>query len=195
MQADRLMEGEALYKRGPYKNNRRQEVVDAAIRLFSYYGYDGVTYKMLNKETGISEGAIHKLFGGKENLGRLCARQAADAFQADIRALAKLNLNYETHVRRVSEIFKSHKESLRFLVSLTSTPNNSHILDTTWISDAGLWEELFRGYEPQIDQGDTLDIIFVIAVLDAFFILGIDENRNDLARSNIIKKLLKNNGD
>ncbi len=78
--------------RGPYKNNRRDEVVDAAIRLFSYYGFDGVTFKMLSQETGIAEGAIFKLFGGKENLGRICAARVFDTWVDEIAELATMNL-------------------------------------------------------------------------------------------------------
>lgn len=195
MQVNHSFEGEALQKRGPYKNNRRQEVIDVAIGLFSYYGYDGVTYKMLNKETGISEGAIHKLFGGKENLGRLCAQQVTDAFKADIRKLNKLNLEYQAYVKELSEIFKCHKDDFRFILSLTAIPNNSHILDTARVNNAGLWEDLFRGdelqTELQTEPNDTIDVIFVIAILDEFYISVIDKNRHKTTHKSIISKLMK----
>jgi AcrR family transcriptional regulator len=45
-------------------------ILDAALRAFSTYGYDGVSVRTLNKELGASHSAIYQRFGSKEGLWR-----------------------------------------------------------------------------------------------------------------------------
>ncbi len=48
--------------------SRRQEILTAARRCFSEYGYDGATVARLEQATGKSRGAIFHHFGSKEGL-------------------------------------------------------------------------------------------------------------------------------
>src|SRR5450830_1935730 len=56
--------------RGPYRNGveTRRRVVTAAIGTFGRHGYRGGTLQSVADETGITAGAIVRLFGSKENL-------------------------------------------------------------------------------------------------------------------------------
>jgi AcrR family transcriptional regulator len=50
----------------------RRKLIDAAIRLFSTHGLDGVTVRNIADEAGISFGLIRYHFGSKEGLYRAC---------------------------------------------------------------------------------------------------------------------------
>jgi len=47
---------------------RRQEILDGARACFARYGYEGATVRLLEKETGLSRGAIFHHFKDKEAL-------------------------------------------------------------------------------------------------------------------------------
>src|SRR6266550_9600588 len=44
------------------------EILDAALRAFATYGYDGVAVRTLNRELGVSHNLIHQRFGSKQGL-------------------------------------------------------------------------------------------------------------------------------
>ncbi len=45
-----------------------QKLLQAGIEVFSEYGYDGATTKMISKHAGINESLINRYFNGKEGL-------------------------------------------------------------------------------------------------------------------------------
>lgn len=50
------------------KNMTSQKIMDAAIELFSQYGYDGVTTEQIAKEAGYSEKTLFRHYRSKQNL-------------------------------------------------------------------------------------------------------------------------------
>lgn len=46
----------------------RKRIVEAAIKVFSRYGYNGATMRMIAKEAGISVGGVYLYFKNKEDL-------------------------------------------------------------------------------------------------------------------------------
>jgi AcrR family transcriptional regulator len=49
-------------------DERRRQILDAALKLFAHHGYGGTTTKAIAKEAGITEGLIYHYFGGKAEL-------------------------------------------------------------------------------------------------------------------------------
>jgi AcrR family transcriptional regulator len=45
-----------------------EQILDAALRAFATYGYDGVAVRTLNRELGVSHNLIHQRFGSKQAL-------------------------------------------------------------------------------------------------------------------------------
>src|ERR1700724_4843859 len=45
-----------------------EKILDAAVRVFATYGYDGVAVRTLNRELGVSHNLIHQRFGSKQGL-------------------------------------------------------------------------------------------------------------------------------
>ncbi len=52
----------------PEKEARRERILDGARRCFARYGYEGATVVRLEKEIGLSRGAIFNWFDSKEEL-------------------------------------------------------------------------------------------------------------------------------
>jgi TetR/AcrR family transcriptional regulator len=92
-------------------------ILDAALRAFSTYGYDGVSVRTLNKELGASHSAIYQRFGSKEGLWRAAVdhgfgritRHMADVFDPTITdPLEQLRL----WIRRLMYFSAGHPEIL-----------------------------------------------------------------------------------
>jgi AcrR family transcriptional regulator len=80
------------------KDARRRRVLDGARRCFARHGYEGATVVRLEKEIGLSRGAIFNWFPSKQELflalaaednERLHALFAADGFEAIVRSVTE----------------------------------------------------------------------------------------------------------
>jgi len=48
--------------------NTKAKILNASIKLFAQYGYDGVGIRRIAKEAGVNSSMISYYFGNKENL-------------------------------------------------------------------------------------------------------------------------------
>lgn len=53
-----------------------EAILDAGLKAFARYGYDGVSVRMLNRELGVSHNLIYQRFGSKDDLWRACVDHA-----------------------------------------------------------------------------------------------------------------------
>ena len=51
-----------------HKTRRREEILEAAQRVFARHGFEGATVTRLEEETGLSRGAIFSYFENKDDL-------------------------------------------------------------------------------------------------------------------------------
>jgi AcrR family transcriptional regulator len=61
-----------------HKNRRREQIIDGARRCFARHGYEGATVARLEKEIGLSRGAIFNYFPNKEALFVAVAASLSD---------------------------------------------------------------------------------------------------------------------
>jgi AcrR family transcriptional regulator len=61
-----------------HKQRRREEILEAAQRVFARHGYEGATVARLEEETGLSRGAIFNYFGSKDGLFVAVVAQSSD---------------------------------------------------------------------------------------------------------------------
>ncbi len=60
------------------KEARREQILEAARRVFAAHGYEGATVVRLEQESGLSRGAIFNWFGSKDDLFLALADRDAD---------------------------------------------------------------------------------------------------------------------
>lgn len=70
--------------------DRRQELIDAAIRSISEIGYNDVTVQSICEEAGFSRGLIGHYFSGKDELLLEAVRKVADELGAATRATVRV---------------------------------------------------------------------------------------------------------
>ncbi|MFZ5818175.1 MAG: TetR/AcrR family transcriptional regulator [Bacillota bacterium] len=67
---------------------RRDEVLEAAVKLFSRKGYNGTTVREIAEEVGMQSGSLYAHYSSKEDLLFELVMQAADQFMAAIAPIA-----------------------------------------------------------------------------------------------------------
>lgn len=99
----------------------RQEILDAAARVMSAYGYAGTSMSALVEATGIPKSAIYHHFGSKAGLLSEVMAQGARAFFAAMReahqnppdGLPKRRLAW--YLKKAGEVFQHHENFMRLL--------------------------------------------------------------------------------
>lgn len=83
---DHPQDGRTTHRLGA--DERRRQILDAALTLFAHHGYAGTTTKAIATEAGITEGLIYHYFGGKAELLVELAKQRSTLLQ-EVRSLLR----------------------------------------------------------------------------------------------------------
>ena len=121
------------------KTNTKERILSTAIRLFSTYGFEGTSVRMLCKESNVNISAISFYFGSKDSLYQYCLSFIADraseyydpAYQNALTALEKEDLTsaeaYQAARKiidaQINSVHANHyKSSLRLIYWEQNTP-------------------------------------------------------------------------
>lgn len=112
------------------KNITSQKIMDAAIELFSQYGYEGVTTEQIAIEAGFSEKTLFRHFKSKQNL----LEQAIDRYHyaEEMKAIFdhKLSWNLEEDLWLISQnyhqIMYRNRKMLRIIMKVGRTLPDLH---------------------------------------------------------------------
>src|SRR5687767_3028757 len=75
----------AASTRGPAEHAVRDQIIDAARRYFSHYGYAKTTVADLAREIGFSKAYIYRFFDSKQAIGEAICGGCVDAMYEQIR--------------------------------------------------------------------------------------------------------------
>jgi AcrR family transcriptional regulator len=113
--------------RPAHRPSRREEIIDAAIRVFSREGYTAASVEDIAQECGVAATAVYYHFGGKDELFNQALRTALDRFSEAVYA-ARLSGDptAPATLRRVIHAgwlrATSHPAEMRFLLQHTFRP-------------------------------------------------------------------------
>lgn len=80
-----------MNKRSGHESKKR--IVDAATKVFSQYGYNGATIRMIAKEAGISVGGVYLYFKNKEELSLFLMKEKIKELDERITPILQDNAN------------------------------------------------------------------------------------------------------
>jgi AcrR family transcriptional regulator len=142
------MENEKLPRREREKLRQRQEMLAAALDLFSEKGYHNVSMHQVAEQAEFAIGTLYKFFQNKEDLYKALVLEQCDRFRdAIVRAIEKPDDEVEKlrdYVRAKGEIFRSNLPFIR--VYLAESRGASFNIK------AGLDEEVRRGYYDLLER-------------------------------------------
>lgn len=161
--------------------------MDAAMKLFVHYGFDGVSHTMIANEAGVVRSAIPKFFGNTENLAVLCMRQFINFFVDQVEASTELGGSYQDQVERSAALFKNYRDEWRFLLSVMVTPAHKEMTEALW-SDG--FDERLKILLPFADKSSTEqfpDIVYQILALHFSYVIGGNEKQYDRSRAALMR--------
>lgn len=133
----------ALPPRGPAEHNVREQIVEAAEKHFSRYGYEKTTVSDLAKAIGFSKAYIYKFFDSKQAIGEaICSKTLSAIVAAVEEAVAGATTSTDTF-RRMFKSLTATSVSLFF--------NDRKLYDIAASSAAEGWPSA-RAYAERIKQ-------------------------------------------
>ena len=112
-----------LSRREKEKVRQRQEMLEAALRLFSEKGYHNVTMHEIAEKSEFAIGTLYKFFKNKEDLYRALMLEKGEAFHATIRRAIE---EHEDEVEKLrnyvmvkGEVFRANVPVIRLYFSET----------------------------------------------------------------------------
>ena len=138
------------------REESRQRILDAALRLFARYGYAATSVRRIAEEAGIAQGLLYNYFDSKEALLRsMLERSAADVERSLLEAAggATPQERIERLVRSAFEIVGEHLSFWRLSYQLRMQPGVLEELDEA----TRAWTESTRARIEQLlrDAGVT----------------------------------------
>jgi AcrR family transcriptional regulator len=142
------MENQKLPRREREKLRQRQEMLAAALDLFSEKGYHNVSMHQVAEQAEFAIGTLYKFFQNKEDLYKALVLEQCDRFHAAIvRAIEKPVDEVEKlrdYVRAKGEIFRGNLPFIRLYLAESR--------GASFNIKAGLDEEVRRGYYDLLER-------------------------------------------
>lgn len=105
----------------PKTDNKKQIILETALRLFARNGYDATPISLIAKEAGVSQGLMYNFFKGKKELLREMITEGGADIAESMKAYATINNPREAirlHITETIKIIKKKKEFWRLLHAL-----------------------------------------------------------------------------
>lgn len=110
----------------------REEILDAASRLMSEYGYDGASISAILKETGLRRSSLYWQFESKAEIAAaVMERGARNFFDATTfrRARGSAGARLRAYLRQIADNLDEHQEFLRLLQILALTNQEPRVAE------------------------------------------------------------------
>lgn len=163
--------------RNPRKN-KREEILQAAMRVFCYYGFDGATLDKIAGEAGVSKALVIKYYGTQRDMILLCMHRFIDELMEKIAKNAKRKANaYETHMDYVFGLFRLSRPQIQLLLTIFLTPAHEEITQELLPKFLSLTQDTLRLFEEtrEIERKKELNHT-MYAFLMAYVLVGHEED-------------------
>ncbi len=109
------------------KENKKQQILEAALKVFAVHGYNGATINMIAKEAGIAKGLLYSYYESKEKLVEelihLGMQKAASYMQEKAIREVATKKAFEESLRHMVDHFLQEPDFWRLYTMLALQPN------------------------------------------------------------------------
>jgi AcrR family transcriptional regulator len=171
-------------------------ILDAAARLATVEGIDGLSIGGLAKATGMSKSGLYAHFGSKEELQLATIDTAEDVFNADVIAPAMQRDEGLPRVEALCEGFLSHVErgvfpgGCFFASAAAELDTRPGPVRDRIAAFQSAWAELIASNLTENVEQLTFELTAMLAHANAVFVLSGDRKVFDLARRGIRERLV-----
>lgn len=119
-------------------DQRKAQILDAALRVFSRQPYEAVNVREIAREAGLSVGGVYWYFQSKDEiLAALLQRQAEENLallhalvETDAPAAQRLNLLFEQILNQVDTVSQLYLMGAKYHVMLSRDPASRRLMDS-----------------------------------------------------------------
>jgi AcrR family transcriptional regulator len=172
------------------KNNKRPQVMAAAMRLFAYYGFDGTSHDMIAKEAGVAKSAIGRLFGTKEKLAARCLNEFVERFVQQVAQAGRDVQSYEEQTAATALLFKKHRAEWRFILSLMLTPAHEELTRTIWSKTFRDKLAVLDPFKQEITEAHFAELPYLIMGTHISYVVGGNEELYERSRQSLLRQFL-----
>jgi len=99
-------------------HGKKEDIINASIKLFAEKGYDAVSVRDISKEAGVTEAALYKHFKGKEDMSLSIFKEIIREYYSRIISIKELNLPAIEKLCRIValtfDLYEAHPSEIRF---------------------------------------------------------------------------------
>lgn len=110
------------------RRNKREEILQSAMRVFCHYGFDGSTLDKIAGDAGVSKALVIKYYGNQRAMLLLCMSRFLEEFFTRVEENAQLpGKTYEEHCDFLFERFQEFRPQFKLLISMLVTPAHDEL--------------------------------------------------------------------
>ncbi|MEW9123188.1 MAG: TetR/AcrR family transcriptional regulator [Thermotaleaceae bacterium] len=165
--------------------DRRMDILQAALHIFSKKGYHNAKIEDIAMEAGIAKGTIYQYFSSKQDLFQQMFRHGVERYGQSLQEIA----TNESHIRdKLLALAQSHGKFLEEHIGMSEImPKESKLMSKEmrcWVLEQR--DHAFSSLEEMIEQGialgevreDTDKGVAVLAIIGSLFAYYEKESRN-----------------
>lgn len=141
---------------GSALDERRTQILDAALKVFAERGLHGTKMSMIAAEAGISQGLPYRYFGSKEELFTLLVQQSLDAARSAVANLSALPGTPRQRFLSLTRTMLSDDHRLHFLLIQQAQAGDDVPAQVEHLVEQHSTEEMFSHLLPIFTQGQRL---------------------------------------
>ena len=159
------------------REGKAEEIIKAAIRVFSEYGYDSAKMEYIAKEAGIGKGTIYEYFTSKDQLFEKIITYSIEQFCRDLKARIEEGETIEEKLVHCSvfnaEFINSHLDLVQVAVEVNLFPKEMRgfLLDAQAKVQAYYFELVrtaMKKGELRADLNEELAVFCIMGAIEQF---------------------------
>lgn len=172
------------------RNNKRPQVMAAAMELFIYHGLDGTSHEMIAQQAGVVKSTIGKLFGSKEELAVRCLLEFLDRFVQEVWQSSASLQTYPQQVESSARLFKKYRAEFRFFYSVMLTPAHDELIKKVYRDGFAQNTDMLERFRGQLPAEQFRDLTHSMMALHSNYVINGNEVAYDRARRTLLGRFV-----
>lgn len=178
------------------KEKRKEEILNASLRLFANFGIENITMDEIAKEVGCSHGLIYHYFESKEEIAKELSLKSRKLFNYEFIKISQKDTDSVSKFKDFHYLFiKSVKESEEkrfYLFLLLTLPYNSLENEDIRSYYKKGYKKLVNIFQKIIEQNDYLKLFTAKQLADSYYFYLTGLVYSSIKDSTSIKKIDEN---
>lgn len=173
------------------RKSKREDILQAAMRTFCHYGYDGSTLDKIAAEAGVSKALVIKYYRNQREMVVICMRRFLEQIMGNIKINAELPDNtYQKHCDYVFEQFRQCRPQIKLLVTIFLTPAHEDIKQELLPYYHQFTRTLLGNFAEECSPDLHLELNYTAYALLVAYVIGGSEENYLLAREQMFRHYL-----